>query len=88
MANTQLETLLAESGMDPADRHQVRRIFSVLTQDRQIALLERPRFERVARNIASSREALARERSRVVATLADDLAAALARWNLEHPVQA
>lgn len=80
MPNTQLEQLLAESGMETQDQHQVRRIFFALTQERQVELLDRRRFERAVANIRASRERVRREQERIVHTLADDLADALASW--------
>ncbi len=80
MPNTQLEQLLAESGMENQDQHQVRRIFFALTQERQIELLDRRRFDRVVRNIRESRERVRREQEEIVHTLAGDLADALADW--------
>lgn len=84
MPNTQLEQLLAESGMEIPDQHQVRRIFFALTQERQVELLDRRRFERVVRNIRESRERVRREQEEIVHTLADDLTQALARWQAQQ----
>ncbi len=79
MPNTQLEKLLSESDMEAADREQFRRIFAVLTEDRQARLVERDRFFGTVRAIRRNRERIRSEQESLVDRLVADLAGALRR---------
>lgn len=86
MLNTQLEQLLSESGMETQDRDQIRRIFFVLTQERQVELLDRRRFDRMVNTIRLNRASIRREQENIIHTLADDLTEALANWKSQQNI--